>query len=190
MDLFGSPILYDLKEDGEEIPVTRENRQEFVEMYSDYILNKSVETIQSFKKGFQIVTNESPLKYLFRPEEVELLICGSRKLDFEALEKTTEYDGGYSKDSQIIKDFWETIHSFGEEQKRLFLQFTTGNRQSRGRRAREIKMIIAKNGSDTDRLRPLTPASTRCCSLNYCSKEKLKERLLKAITYAKGFGML
>ena len=27
MDLFGSPILYDLKEDGEEIPVTKENRQ-------------------------------------------------------------------------------------------------------------------------------------------------------------------
>lgn len=25
-----------------------------------------------------MVTNESPLKYLFRPEEIELLICGSR----------------------------------------------------------------------------------------------------------------
>lgn len=27
----------------------------------------------------------------------------SQKLDFEALEKTTDYDGGYSKHSQIIK---------------------------------------------------------------------------------------
>lgn len=27
----------------------------------------------------------------------------SQKLDFEALEKTTEYDGGYNKHSQIIK---------------------------------------------------------------------------------------
>ncbi|KAK5931263.1 hypothetical protein CgunFtcFv8_027425 [Champsocephalus gunnari] len=191
MDLFGSPILYDLKEDGEEIPVTQENRQEFVEMYSDYILNKSVERqFRAFKKGFQIVTNESPLKYLFRPEEVELLICGSRKLDFEALEKTTEYDGGYSKDSQIIKDFWETIHSFGEEQKRLFLQFTTGTDRAPVGGLGKLKMIIAKNGSDTDRL----PTSHTCFNAlllpEYCSKEKLKERLLKAITYAKGFGML
>lgn len=55
------------------------NSQEFVDMYADYILNKSVERqFKAFKKGFQMVTNESPLKYLFRPEEVELLICGSR----------------------------------------------------------------------------------------------------------------
>lgn len=53
--------------------------QEFVELYTEYILNKSVETqFRAFKKGFLMVTNESPLKYLFRPEEVELLICGSR----------------------------------------------------------------------------------------------------------------
>lgn len=53
--------------------------QEFVDLYSDYILNKSVERqFKAFKKGFLMVTKESPLKYLFRPEEVELLICGSR----------------------------------------------------------------------------------------------------------------
>ncbi|XP_018525542.1 ubiquitin-protein ligase E3A isoform X1 [Lates calcarifer] len=190
-DLFGNPILYDLKEQGDQIPVTKENRQEFVDLYAEYILNKSVERqFRAFKKGFLMVTNESPLKYLFRPEEVELLICGSRKLDFEALEKTTEYDGGYSKDSQIIKDFWETIHSFREEQKRLFLQFTTGTDRAPVGGLGKLKMIIAKNGSDTDRL----PTSHTCFNAlllpEYSSKEKLKERLLKAITYAKGFGML
>ncbi|KAE8294437.1 Ubiquitin-protein ligase E3A [Larimichthys crocea] len=190
-DLFGSPVLYDLKEQGDQIPVTKENRQEFVDLYTEYILNKSVERqFKAFKKGFLMVTNESPLKYLFRPEEVELLICGSRKLDFEALEKTTEYDGGYSKDSQIIKDFWETIHSFGEEQKRLFLQFTTGTDRAPVGGLGKLKMIIAKNGSDTDRL----PTSHTCFNAlllpEYSSKEKLRERLLKAITYAKGFGML
>ncbi|KAM7012758.1 ubiquitin-protein ligase E3A [Tautogolabrus adspersus] len=190
-DLFGNPVLYDLKEDGEQIPVTKENRQEFVDLYADYILNTSVERqFKAFKKGFLMVTNESPLKYLFRPEEVEMLICGSRKLDFEALEKTTEYDGGYSKESQIIKDFWETIHSFGEEQKRLFLQFTTGTDRAPVGGLGKLKMIIAKNGSDTDRL----PTSHTCFNAlllpEYSSKEKLRERLLKAITYAKGFGML
>lgn len=53
--------------------------QEFVAQYSDYILNKSVEKqFKAFRRGFHMVTNESPLKYLFRPEEIELLICGSR----------------------------------------------------------------------------------------------------------------
>ncbi|XP_024909902.1 ubiquitin-protein ligase E3A-like [Cynoglossus semilaevis] len=190
-DLFGNPVLYDLKEEGDQIPVTNENRQEFVDLYTEYILNKSVERqFKAFKKGFQMVTNESPLKYLFRPEEVELLICGSRKLDFEALEKATEYDGGYSRESEIIKYFWEIVHSFGEEQKRLFLQFTTGTDRAPVGGLGKLKMIITKNGSDTDRL----PTSHTCFNAlllpEYASKEKLKERLLKAITYAKGFGML
>lgn len=190
-DLFGNPVLHDLKEQGDQIPVSKDNRQEFVDLYAEYILNKSVDRqFRAFKKGFLMVTNESPMKYLFRPEEVELLICGSRKLDFEALEKTTEYDGGYSKDSQIIKDFWETIHSFGEEQKRLFLQFTTGTDRAPVGGLGKLKMIIAKNGSDTDRL----PTSHTCFNAlllpEYSSKDKLRERLLKAITYAKGFGML
>lgn len=42
-------------------------------------MNKSVEKqFKAFRRGFHMVTNESPLKYLFRPEEIELLICGSR----------------------------------------------------------------------------------------------------------------
>lgn len=48
-------------------------------MYTDYILNSSVETqFRAFRKGFQMVTKQSPLMYLYRPEEVELLICGNR----------------------------------------------------------------------------------------------------------------
>uniref|UniRef100_A0A3B5KHT6 Ubiquitin-protein ligase E3A n=1 Tax=Takifugu rubripes TaxID=31033 RepID=A0A3B5KHT6_TAKRU len=190
-DLFGNPLMYDLRENGDKIPVTNENRKEFVAQYADYMVNKSVEKqFKAFRRGFHMVTNESPLKYLFRPEEIELLICGSRKLDFLALEETTEYDGGYNRDSRIIKEFWETLHSFGEEQKRLFLQFTTGTDRAPVGGLGKLKMIIAKNGPDTDRL----PTSHTCFNVlllpEYSSKEKLRERLLKAITYAKGFGML
>lgn len=53
--------------------------QEFVRLYTDYMLNKSVEAqFKAFKRGFLMVTQESPLKHLFRPEELELLICGSK----------------------------------------------------------------------------------------------------------------
>ncbi|KAM6317116.1 ubiquitin-protein ligase E3A isoform 2-T2 [Aegotheles albertisi] len=168
-----------------------DSHPEFVNLYADYILNKSVEKqFKAFRRGFHMVTNESPLKYLFRPEEIELLICGSRNLDFQALEETTEYDGGYTRDSLIIREFWEIVHSFTDEQKRLFLQFTTGTDRAPVGGLGKLKMIIAKNGPDTERL----PTSHTCFNVlllpEYSSKEKLKERLLKAITYAKGFGML
>ncbi|XP_044526348.1 ubiquitin-protein ligase E3A isoform X2 [Gracilinanus agilis] len=138
-DLFGNPMMYDLKENGDKIPITNENR---------------------------------------------------KNLDFQALEETTEYDGGYTRDSLIIREFWEIVHSFTDEQKRLFLQFTTGTDRAPVGGLGKLKMIIAKNGPDTERL----PTSHTCFNVlllpEYSSKEKLKERLLKAITYAKGFGML
>lgn len=53
--------------------------QEFVDLYADFLLNKSVERqFSAFRRGFQTVTDESPLRLLFRPEEVELLVCGSK----------------------------------------------------------------------------------------------------------------
>lgn len=57
--------------------------QEFVDLYADYLLNTSVDKkFRAFRRGFQMVTDESPLHLLFRPEEVELLVCGS-KVSFE-----------------------------------------------------------------------------------------------------------
>ncbi|XP_063057582.1 ubiquitin-protein ligase E3A [Engraulis encrasicolus] len=190
-DLFGNPVTHDLKEKGDEIPVTNDNRGEFVSLYADYILNQSVDVqFKAFRRGFHMVTNESPLKYLFRADEIELLICGTRSLDFYALEQNAEYDGGFSKETQVVKDFWEVLHSFGEDQKKLFLQFTTGTNRAPVGGLGKLKMIIAKNGSDSERL----PTSHTCFNAlllpEYTSKDTLRERLLKAITYAKGFGML
>lgn len=55
------------------------NFQDFVDRYADYLLNSSVDKkFRAFCRGFQMVTDESPLPLLFRPEEVELLVCGSR----------------------------------------------------------------------------------------------------------------
>lgn len=53
--------------------------QEFVDLYADYLLNVSIDKkFRAFRRGFQMVTDESPLHLLFRPEEVELLVCGSK----------------------------------------------------------------------------------------------------------------
>ncbi|CRK96978.1 CLUMA_CG010297, isoform A [Clunio marinus] len=190
-DVFGSSLKHNLKKDGDKIFVNHFNKQEFVELYADFLMNKSIEKqFKAFKKGFRMVTDESPLSYLFRPEEIELLVCGSNNFDFDELEKSTEYEGGYSSNSEIIKHFWSIVHGFSLESKRKLLQFTTGSNRVPIGGFSKLKLVIARHGPDCDRL----PTSHTCFNIlllpEYSAREKLEERLLKAINYSKGFGML
>ncbi|KAJ0179215.1 hypothetical protein K1T71_004927 [Dendrolimus kikuchii] len=189
-DVFGNNIFHDLKEDGDNIFVTQENKKEFVDLYADFLLNSSVETqFRAFRRGFLMVTDESPLAALFRPEEVETLVCGSKNFDFNELEKSTEYDG-YTADSQTIKDFWSIVHSLDLDDKRKLLQFTTGSDRVPVGGLSHLKLVIARHGPDCDRL----PTAHTCFNVlllpEYDTREKLRDRLMKAISYSKGFGML
>lgn len=126
-DVFGSTLKHNLMEGGDQVMVNQMNKHEFVDLYTDYLLNKSIEKqFKAFKKGFRMVTDESPLSLLFRPEEIELLVCGSKNFDFNELEQSTDYEGGYSASSEIIKNFWKVVHALPIELKRKLLQFTTG----------------------------------------------------------------
>ncbi|CAF3302124.1 unnamed protein product [Rotaria socialis] len=190
-DATGSRVVYDLKENGENMPVTSDNRQEFVRLYSDLILNRSVEKqFHPFFHGFLLVTRDSSLRKLFRPDEIELLVAGSQVLDFNQLATAAEYDGGYSKDSPTIRNFWDVLMSFTDEQKRKFLRFTTGSDRAPIGGLARLKLIISRNGPDTDRL----PTAHTCFNVfllpDYSSIDKLREKLLIAINNAEGFGLL
>lgn len=106
------------------------------------------------------------------------------------MEGATEYDGGYNSESSIIKDFWSIVHALSLEDKRKLLQFTTGSDRVPLGGLSKLKLVIARNGPDSDRL----PTAHTCFNVlllpEYSSKEKLKDRLIKAINYSKGFGML
>jgi len=67
--------------------VTNQSRHEYVELYTKYLFEDSVEKqFQAFAKGFHMVCG-GPAFQLFLAEELELLICGSPELNFEELEK-------------------------------------------------------------------------------------------------------
>ncbi|XP_017304855.1 ubiquitin-protein ligase E3A-like, partial [Diaphorina citri] len=140
--------------------------------------------------GFQMVTDESPLSLLFRPEEIEQLVCGSKIFDLHELEESTEYDAGYTAETPIIRYFWEIVHDMPHETQKKLLQFTTGSDRIPVGGFSKLKMFIARIGPDSDRL----PTAHTCFNVlllpEYSSKEKLQDRLLKAINYSKGFGML
>lgn len=48
---------------------------------------------------------------LFRPEELEQIICGSNVLDFRELEESARYVDGYTAESEIISWLWDVIHN-------------------------------------------------------------------------------
>jgi hypothetical protein len=181
-----------LKSGGEKVPLTRENRHEFVDLYVDAVLNKSVSRLfAAFKSGFDTVCTPTTTSIsLFRPEELELLVIGSSDLDFEALQEVTAYDGGFSVDTPVIKAFWEIVHTWSDEQKKKLLFFTTGTDRVPIGGLAKLQFVIAKNGPDSNRL----PSSHTCFNVlllpEYTDKAKLEERLLTAIQNAEGFGMI
>lgn len=190
-DMFGITHLHELKEGGENLPVTKDNREEYVRLYADWLLNESIaEQFSAFRHGFELVVVKSPLKYMFRPEELEILISGSQEYDFAQLESTTDYDGGFTRSSETVQDFWSVVHEMSVEEQKRLLQFTTGTDRAPVGGLSQVKLVIARNGPDSERL----PTAHTCFNVillpDYKNREKLKERLHKAITYSKGFGML
>ena len=68
--------------------VTNENREEYVALYVDYLLNTSVvNQFQAFHRGFGRVCGVA--LDLFTSSELELLICGNPVLDFYELQRET-----------------------------------------------------------------------------------------------------
>jgi ubiquitin-protein ligase E3 A len=88
------------------------------------------------------------------------------------------------------RDFWEIVRGFSEGEKRRLLEFITGSDRIPLGGMAKLKFIIVKNGPDSNRLPTAHTCFNALLMCEYSSKEKLRERLTKAISYAKGFGML
>eukprot|EP01015_Nassula_variabilis_P025277 TRINITY_DN4914_c0_g1_i2.p1 TRINITY_DN4914_c0_g1~~TRINITY_DN4914_c0_g1_i2.p1 ORF type:complete len:196 (-),score=57.86 TRINITY_DN4914_c0_g1_i2:113-700(-) len=160
-----------------------------VDLYVDWFLNSSVKIqFDAFKRGFERVVQGDVIKF-FNAYEIHELICGSSHLDFKELERVTIYDDGYTKESQAIKFFWEILHEFDEEQKKKFLFFCTGTDRAPIRGLSDLKYVISRHGPDSDRLPSAHTCFNHLLLPDYSTKEKMKEKILKAMTNAEGFGL-
>ncbi|KLU91888.1 ubiquitin-protein ligase E3A, partial [Magnaporthiopsis poae ATCC 64411] len=92
VDKYGSIDRVPLTPRGEHKPVTNSNRNEYVESYVRYLLDKAVaRQFEPFKRGFFSVCNGNALS-LFRPEEIERLVKGSDEpLDVDLMRAAAEY---------------------------------------------------------------------------------------------------
>jgi len=170
--------------------VTNGNRAEYVAAYVAYIMEESVQKqYDAFARGFHKVCGGDVLE-LFRPEELELLVCGSRELDFEALQEATHYEG-FDEETQTVRDFWDIVHNeLNEEERRRLLAFSTGSDRSPINGLGSLRFVIERGGPDSE----LLPSSHTCFNTllipEYGSREKLLAKLRAAIAETEGFGLL
>jgi ubiquitin-protein ligase E3 C len=73
---FGADDTFDLVPGGSEIPVTNENKMQYIMMYANFILNKKdSDQVKAFTQGLSDVIDTDILNMFF-PDEVQHLISG------------------------------------------------------------------------------------------------------------------
>ncbi len=143
-EAFGETQIIDLKENGRNIPVTEQNKQEYVRLVVEYRLTGSVqEQLEHFLTGLSPQFSDwsrtqltcliigfhdivpAPLIAIFNEQELELLISGLPDIDVDDWKNNTEYHN-YTPSSPQIQWFWRAVRSFDKEERAKLLQFVTG----------------------------------------------------------------
>ncbi|XP_050667406.1 probable E3 ubiquitin-protein ligase HERC4 isoform X2 [Leptidea sinapis] len=187
--VFDQLQVHPLKEGGESLPVTLENKAEYVDLYVDFLLNKSVENqFKAFNQGFQKVCGGRIVK-LFRSYELMSVVIGNEEYDWEVFETNCEYKNGYSATDQEVRWFWEVFHELSIEDKKKFLLFLTGSDRVPIQGMKDIKIRIQPVADDR-----FFPVAHTCFNLldlpRYKTKEKLKYYLVQAIQQTQGFSLV
>ncbi|PPQ70016.1 hypothetical protein CVT26_013304 [Gymnopilus dilepis] len=192
-DRFGELITVELKPGGGDIPVTEENKKEYVDAVVEYRISKRVkEQFDAFMEGLlELIPRD--LINVFDERELELLIGGMSEIDMDDWTKFTDYRG-YEKTDQVIEWFWQCIRSWPAERKSRLLQFTTGTSRVPVNGFKDLqgsdgprRFTIEKSGDPSG-----LPRSHTCFNRldlpPYTDYESLESKLLFAIEETEGFG--
>ncbi|KAI0429770.1 hypothetical protein F5Y09DRAFT_342318 [Xylaria sp. FL1042] len=187
-DEFGVTKVSDLCENGRNIPVTEENKHDYVRLVVEHKLLSSVkEQMENFLKGFHDII-PAELISIFNEQELELLISGLPDVDIDDWKSNTEYHN-YTPSSPQIQWFWRALRSFDKEEVAKLLQFVTGTSKVPLNGFKELEGMnginrfnIHRDYGNKDRL----PSSHTCFNQldlpEYENYETLRRQLLKAIT--------
>jgi len=192
IDVKGKPFVVELKKGGAQIPVTNENKAEYLKLTVDYLVGSTIKQIEAIKAGLHPFI---PLELLseFEPEEIEQIISGISEIDLVDLKANTIYKV-FSENHPTIKWFWEIISTFSKDELKQFLLFVTGSSKVPiggfahllGSNGPEKFLIQLKETSGL----PTAHSCFNRLELNvYKSSEALKKELLLAIKETKGFGL-
>ncbi|KAF2266698.1 HECT-domain-containing protein [Lojkania enalia] len=190
---FGETVSIELKPGGEDIPVTNENKQEYVDLITEWRIQKRVEEqFQAFVSGFNELIPPD-LVNVFDERELELLIGGIADIDVDDWKKHTDYRG-YTESDEVIVNFWKCIRSWDAEQKSRLLQFATGTSRIPVNGFKDLqgsdgprRFTIEKAGEPNQ-----LPKSHTCFNRldlpQYKTFEALNQKLTIAVEETVGFG--
>ncbi|KAF4085690.1 hypothetical protein AMELA_G00097590 [Ameiurus melas] len=193
MEILGKVSTHSLKDDGENLLVTQDNKEEYISLLTDWRFSRGVEEqTKAFLDGFNEVVPLEWLRY-FDEKELELMLCGMQEIDLSDWQKNTIYRH-YTKNSKQIHWFWQVVKEMDNEKRIRLLQFVTGTcRLPVGGFSELIgsngpqKFCIDKVGKET-----WLPRSHTCFNRldlpPYKNLEQLREKLLFAIEETEGFG--
>jgi hypothetical protein len=178
-----------LKPGGEDMLVTNNNLDEYIELYGEYLMVTSVERqFDLFRKGFQKIGADH-IFGIFMYDELDTLLSGTDVSNWNELKKNAKYMDGYSAKSSTIKWFWEVFEDLTDDQKKRLLRFTTGSDRTPISGLSDVHLTIQRTG-DSEKL----PVAHTCFSIlslpDYPSKSLLKRNLGIAIDNAEGFGLI
>ncbi|KAH9641748.1 hypothetical protein HF086_003874 [Spodoptera exigua] len=188
-DELGEQRIEELKPGGANIPVTAENRIEYIHLVADYKLNKQIRSqCTAFKRGLVSVVSAEWLR-MFSCRELQLLISGAEvPIDIDDLRRHTHYAGGFSAQHPTVQCFWRVLATFSDDQRRQLLKFVTSCSRPPllGFKDLQPPFCIQSAGA-SDRL----PSSSTCMNLlklpEFHTDEQLTEKLLYAIQAGAGF---
>lgn len=188
-DELGERRIEELKPGGANIPVTAENRIEYIHLVADYKLNRQIRSqCNAFKRGLTSVVNAEWLR-MFSCRELQLLISGAEvPIDLVDLKRHTQYTGGFSDAHPTVQCFWKVVENFTDDQRRQLLKFVTSCSRPPllGFKDLQPPFCIQSAGA-SDRL----PSSSTCMNLlklpEFNTEELLAEKLLYAIQAGAGF---
>ncbi|OJD29930.1 e3 ubiquitin-protein ligase hula [Diplodia corticola] len=190
---FGETVTIDLKPGGRDIEVTNDNKREYVELITEWRIQKRVEEqFNAFITGFHELI-PADLITVFDERELELLIGGIADIDVEDWKKHTDYRG-YTESDEVIQNFWKCIRSWDAEQKSRLLQFATGTSRIPVNGFKDLqgsdgprRFTIEKAGEITQ-----LPKSHTCFNRldlpPYKTYEALNQKLTIAVEETVGFG--
>ena len=103
---FGRNTKYDLKEDGCDIPVTNENKDEYIHLYVQWRFKLGIEKqFNTLQKGFHEIITPNLLKQ-FDERELELIVSGLGSVDVDDWMSNTRLKH-CTPDTDVVRWFWK-----------------------------------------------------------------------------------
>lgn len=101
-------MTVDLKENGRNLPVTNQNKKEYVDLVTNWRIQKRIEEqFNCFAQGFNELIPQDLIN-VFDERELELLIGGIAEMDVDDWKKHTDYRG-YTESDDVVQWFWKVF---------------------------------------------------------------------------------